>query len=81
MLEVEMRVMFIGTLYQPSKEKRKELEIMQETIYWSRIQYLHEIRHNSPKMIEARIENLHKMYRDKWEVIVGGKGVCLEVES
>jgi hypothetical protein len=66
---VRMNVKFLNTPYRPSDEELRKLRRMQETIHYTRIQYLYEIRHDSPRMQAARIEHLHRMYRDRWNVI------------
>ena len=66
-----MNVKFFPTLYIPTPEKMAELNKMQELIHFTRIEYLYQLRNDSPRMRAARIYELHKMYRARWKLILG----------
>lgn len=64
-----MNVKFLNTNYRPTDEQLAALEKMQELIHYTRIEYFFQIRKESPRMQAARIEELRRMYRARWEVI------------
>lgn len=64
-----MNVKFINTGYIPTEEERRKLDKMQELIHFTRVQYFYEIRNDSPRMQMARVEELRRMYRARWQVI------------
>jgi hypothetical protein len=63
-----MNVKFLSTTYRPTEEKLRELQKMQEHIHYSRTEYLFQIRNDSPRMQAARKAELHRMFRNRWEV-------------
>jgi hypothetical protein len=65
-----MNVKFLNTLYIPSREELRKLSEMQDLIHYTRAQYYMEIRHLPATVQRARVEELRRMYRARWEVIV-----------
>lgn len=66
-----MNVSFLSTNYYPTQEERRVLDKLQERIHYRKVEYLYNIRHESPRMIAARKEEMHLMWRSRWEVIEG----------
>lgn len=70
-----MNVAFIPTTYRPSDEKMVQLMKMQDHIHFTRVEYIYSIRNDSPRNQMLRKQEVHKMFRDRWEVIIGGRGI------
>ncbi len=68
-----MTVVFLNTLYRPSREKLYELLRMQEEIYRTKVKFTYRMEENTPPGVVAqRKQECHKNFLRTWELHQGG---------